>query len=1180
MSKKRKLDKSTLLDNVILYLPPGNYSRTTYVVESDDELHVLFDTKETSSLDIYSLDSNGRYKYVQSGSSTITLDGLTPTEQYAWNPSGGSYYHFFNAIIGRTDNGPFIFGHVDAVKKDFIVDFTKKESNFIDSTGSGGFIHNTFAKIANNTFLYATKYDATHFALRKMTITDSSGALSITEEASVQQEYVGCTAMESTCIQTEDGSFGKLIICGLYTNSNNAIYELNLYLFSSSDLAFKKNQNFIIFDGDTNTETYHNYNFLRLWPIEEYKSILIRNRYYSGFSVKVMIFTPDEYQEIFSNDTIPNGGSMNFFCNEMEGVQLAKNKYFVGSFGDTVIKGWLFFLYSNYTKLKVRYYMTNYTENTRANVDTLTVGFYKGLPVYSFTFFYKDTKITDGGIAVISYPNGTDFAKTEDIFKSEFDFKDYIKIENNMLGLLIEKIKLIDKPEEITFVDSITKEVYTDEIPWSEGKKLLIGYDGQKVSKEASSISLTIKYIVCAYIPEDVLKIDTNLLYETFSAPDNFNESELYSEIQQTYEGRLNYFNLTISNPSSNKCFSSCNFCKEEGTELMNSKCLVCADGYHFINGTDNCIDDSITGYYLDPETDKYYPCHSNCVTCLGEPSEESNACQTCIEGLHLVTDNANCLESLSGYYIDESTGNLLRCDLSCKECTGNSKEDHMCSSCADGLYKVEGQGNCVESLSGYYLDESTGTLKKCHASCANCTGGSEEDCSSCAEGYYLLEEDKKCYSELPGYYIDTETGTLKQCDFGCTSCEEASKCLYCDSSKYFNTTPSNDKCVCMDKYTFDESTSECFFAGKEGEEEPTREDTALKMEVTKVYEYSKPDNNTLSFMLETLMVGNSMNDLKGSQFIIYLDDSNSQTGKTPAICKILEDNPFIEVYKKMDIYYVYYNCTAKTEETSAKIVGTNDNVMINFKDGQDSVDPSKSQTHDEILNYRKEQVGNIAIIKLEFISGEYNNNTVLFDVYYKPEENKRLRLRFLDKILRLTVSDEVKNAQEFYLNDGEIYCKRKNDSENIFTCTLSDDNETEKLVINPTNDGNENIIYIFKQEGEKVQLLSVKQIKEESNSSGGSSESSNESTESSNESNESSKSNKSRGGGGDSSSVPAGLIVGLIIVAVIILALIIGGIILIKKQLGKNQNGEKDNTSNSKENLPGKNYGENNLDG
>ena len=100
--------------------------------------------------------------------------------------------------------------------------------------------------------------------------------------------------------------------------------------------------------------------------------------------------------------------------------------------------------------------------------------------------------------------------------------------------------------------------------------------------------------------------------------------------------------------PTYKSCYEKCKTCNNTIIEnIMN--CIKCIDGFHFLNGTNNCYDETLldSGFYL--KNDIFYPCEENCKTCTDSKTNinniTSNNCLSCdkTQNLYLVPDLKNC---------------------------------------------------------------------------------------------------------------------------------------------------------------------------------------------------------------------------------------------------------------------------------------------------------------------------------------------------------------------------------------------------------------------------------------------------------------------------------------------------------------------------------------------------------
>ena len=106
-------------------------------------------------------------------------------------------------------------------------------------------------------------------------------------------------------------------------------------------------------------------------------------------------------------------------------------------------------------------------------------------------------------------------------------------------------------------------------------------------------------------------------------------------------------------------CYYSCSSCSKLSNNSNNQQCIKCKDNFYFQEGTKNCFQ-SLEGYYLNNETQTFFPCHSSCETCDGEEEANTMNCLSCKEGLNLY-ESKNCLkcEKYINYELTECVKNV-----------------------------------------------------------------------------------------------------------------------------------------------------------------------------------------------------------------------------------------------------------------------------------------------------------------------------------------------------------------------------------------------------------------------------------------------------------------------------------------------------------------------------------------
>ena len=124
------------------------------------------------------------------------------------------------------------------------------------------------------------------------------------------------------------------------------------------------------------------------------------------------------------------------------------------------------------------------------------------------------------------------------------------------------------------------------------------------------------------------------------------------------------------------------------------------------------------------------YECHSDCKEC---ESNNPSLCISCSDSNKFLK-NGNCISTCSdGYYLSpyDSSIKICECNLiQCSECTIDSREKQLCTSCNSGYYPIyndpKNDGDffdCYQNKEGYFL--SNNYLYNCYSTCKSCnTGG------------------------------------------------------------------------------------------------------------------------------------------------------------------------------------------------------------------------------------------------------------------------------------------------------------------------------------------------------------------------------------------------------------------------------------------------------------------------
>lgn len=264
--------------------------------------------------------------------------------------------------------------------------------------------------------------------------------------------------------------------------------------------------------------------------------------------------------------------------------------------------------------------------------------------------------------------------------------------------------------------------------------------------------------------------------------------------------------------------FHMCRDCPEFCAECPNAeRCTRCKDeAVRLENGL--CAESCPQLYFLSSDNHSCQPCHHSCLDCDG-PSDAN--CTSCPRQFSL--ERGSCILSHacpSEEYFDDRALECRRCHKSCAQCTG--KEDHQCTACFPGF--VVSEGMCVVDTSvsegcgtGQYLDDSSSSCTKCPDGCADCSD--EITCTDCEESHFLEtqrvgdspEETKLCVDICSrGFYGDPQTKSCAPCPSYCTACDSPDRCTACALKNF--TSPVKGQCPqpCHEEQYYDFEAKQC----------------------------------------------------------------------------------------------------------------------------------------------------------------------------------------------------------------------------------------------------------------------------------------------------------------------------------------------------------------------------------
>ena len=448
--------------------------------------------------------------------------------------------------------------------------------------------------------------------------------------------------------------------------------------------------------------------------------------------------------------------------------------------------------------------------------------------------------------------NGTNNCYSEDLLEQGYYLKNnlFFPCEENCLTCSNSKTKINDiESNNCLSCDKINKGLYlVNELNNCES----IDYknNGYYLKEDSNGIEIFYKcYQSCSLCDKGKeFDIDTNqdnhncleCSENNYKLKNDLNPKNCYGNemISLGYFLVDNYWQL---------CHENCESCIDkpiynENNELVNQNCIVCYEGLHFIDQTNNCANNSIleNGYYFDDIDLKYHKCNIQCKTCQKISDENNPNCLSCnINQGYYPADNkpsSNCYNKTTinnGYSLlklyDKEKGIISKkwviCYSTCNSCFsyGNSII-HNCHTCISKYYLLYNTTNCVSKeyalINGYYFNSTFSQFVKCDKACITCNLGPIGDNTNCIkcneeEGYYSIfgKSNSMCFNSeaiKEGYFLDKSKTPYKwnECYENCATCEfkgnsKKMSCLSCKTnlkSKLYNKTIyfrfSNGNCI------------------------------------------------------------------------------------------------------------------------------------------------------------------------------------------------------------------------------------------------------------------------------------------------------------------------------------------------------------------------------------------------
>ena len=377
------------------------------------------------------------------------------------------------------------------------------------------------------------------------------------------------------------------------------------------------------------------------------------------------------------------------------------------------------------SKISIRHYKVNlelYDLLVLEDLRGFTLNNFFGVLLETGEAINTNTYMTKAIFLTFGYVNSTfddipidKNLKENDIY-SVFTPGNYItQVENNLFGYKFTGIQIINLPNTQVcgyFIKSDTSEIIKV---------------GDLINKDTILRFVLVREIIigdeCSIDFAGVVEEpDFNYMNENAERVDIYpvNDTEIergfYSP--KTLIGRVIKYRFDIS------CFDSCQSCDKLTNNPDDQHCLQCKENYYFKEGTQNCFD-SLNGYYLNKETETFFPCDSSCSSCDGPKQNNIMNCLSCHEGF-ILYDSKNCLncdnkyvnfdltecidEIPEGYYlIDQTLHTIGKCHELCKTCNGAPVLWSMnCIECKyyDPNFEPSYEGNCPTQDGDYSEEE------------------------------------------------------------------------------------------------------------------------------------------------------------------------------------------------------------------------------------------------------------------------------------------------------------------------------------------------------------------------------------------------------------------------------------------------------------------------------------------
>ena len=482
--------------------------------------------------------------------------------------------------------------------------------------------------------------------------------------------------------------------------------------------------------------------------------------------------------------------------------------------------------------------------------------------------------------SIINYINGTDSEIILLEPNTTLILEEYINdtlIENNIFGVHLYGIKILKLPKSsdigIYYFSELKNNIISEKDILSPKDKIIFVYDYDIIKSDGAMHTIE----KAGIIQEPIYSVLNK--YPIYSETIGKQEQELFYK-QKILIGKTCFYNFSLSNNiigiNENKCSINCKICYNNiCIKCLNNYSLV--EGTNNCKS----VNIKIEGFYLDEESMTFKKCHESCKICSNGPIYDNytleisdSNCDICIDNYYKIVNTNNCIcknDIPLGYYFDKNSDLFFNCYKNCMTCTGykSSTINANCLSCDENNIFYEYSHNCLNCVfrdkyvnyyqydcidsipDGYYLiNNERRTIDKCYITCKHCLEkGNELDhkCTICSDAYpYYFNNGQKCLDDCSeeNLFLDIED---KKCYKDCNDNINERNYNYKDICISLNEKPKNYKLennnsfisICNPKTEY-EFNNECYKSCPNG---------------TKLYESIKTKNlcicNNLYYLID-----------------------------------------------------------------------------------------------------------------------------------------------------------------------------------------------------------------------------------------------------------------------------------------------------------------------------------------